>query len=78
MIKRAHEGAKNGLGLPLLRAIVPDLAVISVGKGNRFGHPHEQTLAALRQLGVPYLRTDLNGTITIGSNGKDFWYDTDR
>ena len=78
LIKMAHHGAQSGLYPPLLQAIAPDLAVISVGKGNRFGHPHEQTLAALRQLGVPYLRTDLNGTITIGSNGKDFWYDTDR
>ena len=78
LVKMAHHGAQSGLYPPLLQAIAPNLAIISAGRDNRYGHPHSQTLAALRQLGIPYLRTDLNGTITIRSDGEDFWYDTDR
>jgi competence ComEA-like helix-hairpin-helix protein len=41
-----------------------------VGQGNGYGHPHSQTLALLDQLRIPLLRTDVNGTITVMSDGK--------
>lgn len=78
VIKVGHHGSKNGSYEPLLRAVRPDLAVISVGAKNRYGHPHQQTLDLFDRLRIPILRTDLSGTVTVQSDGRNFWYDTDR
>lgn len=78
VIKVGHHGSSNGSYEPLLRASAPELAVILVGADNRYGHPHKQTLDLFDKIRIPILRTDLNGTITVGSDGRGFWYDTDR
>jgi len=51
---------------------LPKYAVISVGAGNRYGHPAESTLSRLRDAGCTVYRTDQSGTITIvtDKNGK--------
>ena len=61
-------------------AVSPDIAVISVGRDNTFGHPHKETLDALH--GVQIFRTDIDGAIKIkeSANGlvikthKDFQF----
>lgn len=78
VIKVGHHGSVNGSYEPLLRSSQPDLAVISVGARNRYGHPHQQTLDLFAKLKIPLLRTDLNGTVTVRSDGRVFWYDSDR
>lgn len=78
VIKMAHHGSWNGVCEPLLQTIAPDLAIISAGANNRYGHPHNQTLALLAKIGLPLLRTDLSGTVTVRSDGSDFWYSTER
>ena len=47
-----HHGARRGSGRPWLRAVLPDLALISVGRRNRFGHPSAEVLARLRRARV--------------------------
>ena len=65
VLKVAHHGSEDA-GLPrLLSESEPALAVISVGAANSYGHPTASTLAALAAAGVPVLRTDLDGEITI-------------
>jgi competence protein ComEC len=65
VLKIAHHGSDDaGLGELLDRAR-PRLAVISVGAGNPFGHPTPGTLATLAAHGVPVLRTDKSGTISL-------------
>lgn len=78
LIKAGHHGSWNGSYEPLLRAVSPNLAIISVGARNRYGHPHQQTLNLFAKLRIPLLRTDLNGTISVQSDGRNFWYDTER
>lgn len=78
VLKVAHHGAWNGTYEPLLRIANPDLAVISAGTDNRYGYPHGETLELFKKLGVLVLRTDLDGTVTIRSDGRDFWYTTAR
>ena len=78
VIKVAHHGSSNGSYAQLLRTASPKLAIISAGEGNSFGHPHGPALKLLKNLGILTLRTDLNGTVTVGSDGTDFWYTTDR
>lgn len=72
ILKVPHHGSKDALSKSLLEILNPRLAVISVGKGNQFGHPNEQTLKFLQDSAVKSLRTDQNGTIEIISDGKDW------
>ena len=65
LLKVAHHGSVDA-GLPaLLDRAEPELAVISVGAGNPYGHPAPETLTALADAHVPVLRTDLTGAVTI-------------
>jgi competence protein ComEC len=64
-MKVSHHGSRDD-GLPeVLRRLRPQVAAIEVGKGNPYGHPAPETLAALRAA-VPHVyRTDLDGTVTL-------------
>src|SRR5262249_57383306 len=53
-----------------LDLVRPELAVASVGRGNIFGHPSPQVVAMLARRGIPLLRTDRDGTVTIESDGR--------
>jgi competence ComEA-like helix-hairpin-helix protein len=53
-----------------LDLVRPELAVASVGRGNPFGHPSPQTIAMLARRGIPLLRTDRDGSVTIESDGR--------
>lgn len=72
-IKVPHHGSKNGLTLDLLTAASPDIAVISVGKGNRFGHPHKDVMDMLTQAGAEVHRTDEEGDVVVETDGKTWW-----
>ncbi len=60
-----HHGSGSSTGLELLRATMPDVAIISVGKENYYGHPDPQAVARLEMFGCKILRTDRDGTIII-------------
>ena len=62
-----HHGAAGAAGTLFLRAVTPETAVISVGAGNAYGHPAEETVERLEDAGAAVLRTDEDGTITIWS-----------
>jgi competence protein ComEC len=70
VLKVAHHGSADD-GLPdQLRTLRPRVAVISVGRGNDYGHPRTSTLAALRSVdGLRLFRTDENGRVTLESDG---------
>jgi competence protein ComEC len=72
-IKIPHHGSKNGLTEGLLDAASPQIAVISVGANNSYGHPHEEILQMLKQKKVRILRTDEAGDIEIITDGKAWW-----
>jgi competence protein ComEC len=72
VLKVAHHGSVDAGLDSLLDGAVPDLAVISVGAGNPYGHPTPETLTTLREHGVPTLRTDEDGTVEIAA-GPDSW-----
>lgn len=69
VLKLGHHGSRTSSGVAWLTAVHPDIAVISCGKNNRYGHPHQETLARLKELGIPFLRTDEVGAITFESDG---------
>jgi competence protein ComEC len=63
ILKVPHHGSKKSAYEPFLNTVSPDIAIISVGRDNPFGHPHPETLDAL--YGVEIFRTDLDGAIKI-------------
>jgi beta-lactamase superfamily II metal-dependent hydrolase len=69
-MKAAHHGSLNGTDQAWLKAAKPSLVVISCGKDNKYGHPHNETLDLLKEQNVPVNRTDVDGTIKIESDGK--------
>lgn len=65
VLKIAHHGSATSTSLKLLRAVQPQLAVISVGRGNRYGHPAPQVLNRLAVRGIEVRRTDRDGMLVI-------------
>ncbi|MBI2066146.1 MBL fold metallo-hydrolase [Candidatus Woesebacteria bacterium] len=72
-IKVPHHGSKNGLTHEFLEAVRPEIAVISVGSRNSYGHPHQEVLEMLENSGVKVLRTDEEGDVEVVSDGKKWW-----
>ena len=65
-----HHGSNTSTTQSFLDAVSPEIAVISCGAGNSYGHPHKETLKRLEEAGVRVYRTDLHGTIVITTNGS--------
>ena len=64
ILKVGHHGSKTSSSDAFIKYLLPKVGVISCGKNNKFGHPHQQVLAILRKYHVRIRRTDLEGTIT--------------
>lgn len=69
VLKVAHHGSKTSSSENFLTATSPDIAVISLGRSNSYGHPHAEVIERLKEHVRHILRTDLNGDVTIKSNG---------
>lgn len=65
VLKVGHHGSTDAVDEDVLRALVPRVAVISVGARNRFGHPTRATLDVLARGGVPVVRTDQSGDVSV-------------
>jgi competence protein ComEC len=70
VLKVAHHGSEDSGLADQLERLRPEVAVIEVGRGNRFGHPHPATLAALRAAGVTVHRTDEEGDVVMTSSDR--------
>ncbi|HJI81141.1 MAG TPA: DNA internalization-related competence protein ComEC/Rec2 [Eggerthellaceae bacterium] len=63
VLKVAHHGSKESLSDTITSELSPDIALISVGENNRYGHPTNETLSCLENAGCIVARTDLNGDV---------------
>ena len=70
VLKVGHHGSENSTSYVFLREIMPEYAIISVGKENSYGHPTEEALSRLRDADVKVYRTDLQGDIIVKSDGR--------
>jgi competence protein ComEC len=70
ILKVAHHGSRTSSSSALLEGWRPQIAVISCGRGNRFGHPTPEVLQRLESIGATVLRTDRDGQITIETDGR--------
>ena len=71
VLKVGHHGSNTSSSPAFLEAVKPEIAVISVGEGNSYGHPHAEVLARLQEAGIRIFRTDLHGTVVITSDGYE-------
>jgi competence protein ComEC len=72
VIKVAHHGAMTSSSSGFLRAVKPRVALISVGRENKFKHPSPVILSRFQSLGFQTRRTDLEGALVIESDGEQF------
>ena len=71
ILKVSHHGSTTSSTQEFLAKVLPDYAIISVGKNNPYGHPKKSTLQKLSSIGAKIYRTDQNGTILIITDGKN-------
>lgn len=70
VLKLGHHGSRTSSSPYWLAAVDPDVAIISAGLDNRYGHPHKEVLELLERLGIPYLSTFKEGTVSYESDGE--------
>jgi len=77
LLKLGHHGSSTSTSRSWLRAVAPEVGIISVGE-NTYGHPHRETLELLAEFGIKVYRTDQHGTITVVSDGAAYRISTER
>ena len=70
VLKVGHHGSETSTSYPFLRAAAPQIAVISVGEGNSYGHPDDAVLSRLSDAGAQVFRTDECGDVAVVSDGQ--------
>lgn len=71
LLKVAHHGSKNSTDEAFLQTVNPRIALISSGRNNRYGHPHEELLKRLEDCGCLIYRTQESGAVTVRvKNGR--------
>jgi beta-lactamase superfamily II metal-dependent hydrolase len=78
VLKVGHHGSSGSSSAAFLGRVDPEVAVISVGADNDYGHPHQETLERLKTAGPLVLRTDRDGTILVESDGAAFSVVTEK
>ncbi|MFR1641140.1 MAG: ComEC/Rec2 family competence protein, partial [Eggerthellaceae bacterium] len=76
--KVGHHGSKNAIDGQVAAALSPSVALVSVGAGNRYGHPAAETVAALEEAGALVLRTDEAGDVSCKMEADRIAVDTLR
>lgn len=72
-LKVPHHGSAGSVETNLVETVHPELAVISLGRSNSFGHPTPEALEELKRVGATVLRTDQDGAVTIRVRPPRWW-----
>lgn len=78
VLKVGHHGSDTSTGYQFLREVNPDYAILSLGLGNKYGHPDDGVLSRLRDADVQTYRTDLQGSIVATSDGTSVGFTTEK
>lgn len=70
VLKIPHHGSKTSSTYALLKKAAPGIALISVGNGNKFGHPSQNTIEKLKLFSAEIYRTDIEGAVFLQSDGS--------
>lgn len=76
VLKVGHHGSRTSTSEDFIEQTKPEVAVISLGEGNSYGHPHKETMDLLNEYNVTIYRTDTQGTIHITSDGENYNIET--
>ena len=74
VLKLGHHGSSTSSSDYFITKTSPKIAIISCGKNNKYGHPHQEVMRVLKKHGVTPYRTDEMGDIVITSDGKEIKY----
>ena len=77
ILKVGHHASRTSSGETFISAVSPSISVIEVGAGNDYGHPHAEILERLQKASKVY-RTDLDGTITVTTDGSTYTVTTQK
>jgi competence protein ComEC len=70
VLKAGHHGSRTSSISTFLNAVKPEVVVLSLGTGNTYGHPHQEAMDRILAAGTRFVfRTDIDGTITVTSDG---------
>ncbi len=72
ILKVGHHGSDSSTTEEFLNALDPEIAVISCGEGNKYGHPHDEVVERLQAKGITVYRTDTQGSIIFKTDGNNF------
>ena len=78
VLKVGHHGSDTSTSYQFLREVMPKYGVISVGEGNKYGHPSDEVLSRLRDAGTEVYRTDMQGHVIAESDGKTVTFRTEK
>ncbi len=78
VLKVGHHGSSSSTSYRFLREVMPEYAVIPVGKGNKYGHPNDAVLSRLEDAGAQVYRSDYHGTIIAESDGTAISFRTEK
>ncbi|WP_251635867.1 DNA internalization-related competence protein ComEC/Rec2 [Sporosarcina sp. NCCP-2716] len=78
ILKAGHHGSDTSTTREFLDFLQPELAVISAGRNNRYGHPHPNVTGRLQQAGIPFLVTASDGTVELVIRGDRLQIGTSR
>jgi competence protein ComEC len=73
ILKVPHHGSRTSSSEPFVRAVNPRVAVFSVQRDSRFGHPHPVVVDRYTALGAYVLRTDAHGAVTVRTDAQTVW-----
>ncbi len=72
LLKVGHHGSRSATGEPWLKELRPEVAVISSGKGNKYGHPHREVVDRIQADGISLWRTDEDGNVEVAIDSLGF------
>lgn len=78
VLKVGHHGSRFSTGVLFLEKVAPEIAILSAGKDNSYGHPNTGVIESLTHFGAKIFRTDTAGTISISSNGTRMTVEQER